>query len=57
MLKLTARGVIQEIDFPLMRHLYGVVAEDEPLDMPWETFFGGEPVDEPPERESRSFSQ
>ena len=26
-----------------MRHLYAVVAMDEPLDMPWETFFGGEP--------------
>jgi glycerol-3-phosphate dehydrogenase (NAD(P)+) len=49
LLKLTERGVIQEQDFPLMRHLYGVVAEDEPLDMPWDTFFGGEPVDESPE--------
>jgi glycerol-3-phosphate dehydrogenase (NAD(P)+) len=49
LLKLTERGVIQERDFPLMRHLYGVVAEDELLDMPWETFFGGEPVDVLPE--------
>jgi glycerol-3-phosphate dehydrogenase (NAD(P)+) len=49
LLKLTERGVIEEKDFPLMRHLYGIVVEDQPLDMPWETFFGGEPVDEPPE--------
>src|SRR5829696_3578151 len=35
LLKLTERGVIQERDFPLMRHLYGVVAEDGLLDMPW----------------------
>jgi glycerol-3-phosphate dehydrogenase (NAD(P)+) len=49
LLKLTERGVIQERDFPLMRHLYGVVAVDEPLDMPWDTFFGGEPVAESPE--------
>jgi len=49
LLKLTDRGVTQEQDFPLMRHLYGVVAEDGLLDMPWETFFGGEPVDESPE--------
>jgi hypothetical protein len=25
-----------------MRHLYEVVALDEPLDMPWSAFFGGE---------------
>ena len=49
LLKLTERGVIEEKDFPLMRHLYGIVVEDQPLDMPWETFFGGEPVDESPE--------
>lgn len=39
---LTGRGLIREDDFPLMRHLYAVVAEDEPLDMPWDAFFGGE---------------
>jgi glycerol-3-phosphate dehydrogenase (NAD(P)+) len=49
LLKLTERGVIEEKDFPLMRHLYGIVVEVQPLDMPWETFFGGEPVDESPE--------
>jgi hypothetical protein len=26
-----------------MRHRHAVIAEDEPLDMPWSTFFGGEP--------------
>ncbi|HET9928027.1 MAG TPA: hypothetical protein VFQ09_04395, partial [Rubrobacter sp.] len=40
--KLTKRGIIQPEDFPLMRHLHSVVAADEPLDMPWHTFFGGE---------------
>ncbi len=42
--KLTERGVIGEEDFPLMRHLHAVVALDEPVNMPWEKFFGGEPV-------------
>jgi glycerol-3-phosphate dehydrogenase (NAD(P)+) len=41
--KLTERGIIEQGDFPLMRHLHSVVASDEPLDMPWSTFFGGEP--------------
>jgi glycerol-3-phosphate dehydrogenase (NAD(P)+) len=40
--KLIERDVIAPVDFPLMRHLYEVVALDEPLDMPWSTFFGGE---------------
>ncbi|MGI8649406.1 MAG: NAD(P)H-dependent glycerol-3-phosphate dehydrogenase [Rubrobacter sp.] len=40
--KLTERGLIGAGDFPLMRHLYDVVAKDEPLDMPWGEFFGGE---------------
>jgi glycerol-3-phosphate dehydrogenase (NAD(P)+) len=47
LLKLTERGVVREEDFPLMRHLYAVVAEEEPLDMPWETFFGSELAVEP----------
>jgi glycerol-3-phosphate dehydrogenase (NAD(P)+) len=38
--KLTERGIIQPEDFPLMRHLHAVVALNEPLDMPWDTFFG-----------------
>ena len=40
--KLTDRGLIGPEDFPLMRHLYSVVALDQPLDMPWSTFFRGE---------------
>ena len=40
--KLAERGIVGRGDFPLMRHLYSVVALDEPLDMPWSTFFGGE---------------
>ena len=41
--KLAGRGIIAPEDFPLMRHLHTIVANDEPLDMPWGTFFGGEP--------------
>src|SRR5215203_3591833 len=41
--KLADRGLVQQGDFPLMRHLYSVVGLNEPLDMPWSTFFGGEP--------------
>ena len=37
--KLTERGTVRVEDFPLMRHLYEVVAQDEPLDMPWHKFF------------------
>ncbi len=40
--KLTESGVIAAEDFPLMRHLYDVVAKDVPVDMPWSRFFGGE---------------
>ncbi len=43
--KLTERGIVGPEDFPLMRHLHAVVAEDEPLNMPWEKFFGGEPTE------------
>ena len=42
--KLTERGVVGPEDFPLMRHLHAVVADDAPLNMPWEEFFGGEPT-------------
>jgi glycerol-3-phosphate dehydrogenase (NAD(P)+) len=42
--RLTERGLVAAEDFPLMRHLYDIVDKDEPLDMPWSTFFGGEPV-------------
>ncbi|WP_420542049.1 NAD(P)H-dependent glycerol-3-phosphate dehydrogenase [Rubrobacter naiadicus] len=40
--KLTGRGIVSSDDFPLMRHLHEVVTLDHPLEMPWETFFGGE---------------
>ncbi len=40
--KLAERGLVAHEDFPLMRHLYEIVAHDEPVDMPWSTFFGGE---------------
>lgn len=42
--KLTERGVVPAEEFPLMRHLHEVVAKDEPVNMPWETFFRGKPV-------------
>jgi len=41
--KLTERGIVEPEDFPLMRYLHSVVGADEPLDMPWSSFFGGEP--------------
>jgi glycerol-3-phosphate dehydrogenase (NAD(P)+) len=41
--KLTERGVVGEDEFPLLRHLYEVVGLEQPLDMPWSSFFGGEP--------------
>lgn len=41
--RLTERGIVDPEGLPLMRHLYEVVARDEPLDMPWETLFEGEP--------------
>jgi hypothetical protein len=44
LVKLTDRGVVAERDFPLMRHLYEVVALERPLNIPWKRFFGGEPA-------------
>ena len=41
--KLTQRGLIGSDEFPLLRHLYEVVAEDKPVNIPWSRFFGGEP--------------
>ncbi|MGO1591934.1 MAG: NAD(P)H-dependent glycerol-3-phosphate dehydrogenase [Ancrocorticia sp.] len=38
---LTERGVIGPEEYPLCRFLYSVVAEDAPLEMPWDSFFGG----------------
>jgi glycerol-3-phosphate dehydrogenase (NAD(P)+) len=40
--KLTERGIIEPEEFPLLRHLYEVVGEEKPLNMPWSRFFGGE---------------
>lgn len=45
--QLTERGVIGPDDFPLLRHLYDVVALEQPLDLPWSRFFGGEPTKAP----------
>jgi glycerol-3-phosphate dehydrogenase (NAD(P)+) len=42
--RLTERGVVAEAEFPLMRHLYELIALERPLDIPWRLFFGGEPV-------------
>lgn len=36
---LTERGVIGADEYPLCRFLYSVVAEDAPLEMPWDRFF------------------
>lgn len=40
--KLTARGVIEASDFPLVRFLYTLVAKDGALEIPWDSFFGGQ---------------
>jgi glycerol-3-phosphate dehydrogenase (NAD(P)+) len=45
--KLTRRGVVTEDEFPLMRHLYEVIARERPLAVPWERFFGGAPTTRP----------
>ncbi|MDN5570756.1 MAG: glycerol-3-phosphate dehydrogenase [Propionibacteriaceae bacterium] len=42
LVRLTERGVVPAERFPLLRHLYEVVALDGPVDVPWETFFGGD---------------
>jgi glycerol-3-phosphate dehydrogenase (NAD(P)+) len=44
LIRLTERGVVDADAFPLMRHLYELVALERPLDMPWHRFFGGEPI-------------
>ncbi|MFZ0217318.1 MAG: glycerol-3-phosphate dehydrogenase [Candidatus Dormiibacterota bacterium] len=40
--KLAKRGVIGGGDFPLLRRLHQVVADDAWPELPWGTFFGGE---------------
>ena len=42
--RLTERGVVASTDFPLVRFLHEVVARDAIADVPFERFFGGEPV-------------
>jgi glycerol-3-phosphate dehydrogenase (NAD(P)+) len=42
--RLTERGVVAPDDFPLMRHLYEVIALERPVNIPWSRFFGGEPA-------------
>lgn len=42
--KLTERGIVAADEFPLLRHLYEVVALERPLEIPWSSFFGGEPT-------------
>jgi len=41
--KLVGRGMVSPEDFPLLRHLYEVIELDVPVDVPWSSFFGGEP--------------
>jgi glycerol-3-phosphate dehydrogenase (NAD(P)+) len=41
--KLTERGLVAPGDLPLLRHLHEVIALERPVDMPWSSFFGGEP--------------
>jgi glycerol-3-phosphate dehydrogenase (NAD(P)+) len=41
--KLARRGMVSPEDFPLLRHLYEVIALQLPVDIPWSSFFGGEP--------------
>jgi glycerol-3-phosphate dehydrogenase (NAD(P)+) len=41
--KLAKRGMVSPEDFPLLRHLYEVIALELPVDIPWSSFFGGEP--------------
>jgi glycerol-3-phosphate dehydrogenase (NAD(P)+) len=42
--QLAERGVVEPDEFPLMRHLYEVIALERPVDIPWSRFFGGEPA-------------
>lgn len=40
--KLSERGIVDPEDFPLLHHLYEVIALERPVDMPWSSFFGGD---------------
>ena len=45
--KLSERGIIGAGDFPLLRHLYEIVALERPVEMPWSSFFGGDSATAP----------
>lgn len=38
--RLTERGIVPPERFPLLRHLYEVVGLDQPVAVPWDSFFG-----------------
>ena len=40
LVRLTERGVVAQDAFPLLRHLYEVVGLDQPVNVPWGSFFG-----------------
>ena len=40
--RLTERGVLRPEQFPLLRHLHDVVANDAAVDVPWASFFGSD---------------
>jgi glycerol-3-phosphate dehydrogenase (NAD(P)+) len=40
--KLTDRGLVGPEEFPLLRHLYEVIALERPIEMPWGSFSGGD---------------
>ena len=40
--RLTERGIVPPERFPLLRHLYEVVGLDQPVAVPWDSFFGGD---------------
>ncbi|MGO1384962.1 MAG: NAD(P)H-dependent glycerol-3-phosphate dehydrogenase [Arachnia sp.] len=42
MVRLTERGMVDAKRFPLLRHLYEVVGLDQPVNIPWDSFFGSD---------------
>ena len=36
-------GTVNPEAFPLLRHLYEIIALDRPVEIPWGAFFGGQP--------------
>ncbi len=41
LIRLTERGVVAPTDYPLVRHMYDLTVNNAPLDIPWDSFFGG----------------